>query len=44
MDILIHNFVPVTETKTIGSEGEYPGFTKWVKGETGYEDWYNHKE
>ena len=44
MDIPIHNFVPVTETKTIGSEGEYPGFTKWVKGETGYEDWYNHKE
>ncbi len=44
MDIPIHNFVPVTETKTIGSEGEYPGFTKWVKGETGYEDWYNHKK
>jgi LruC domain-containing protein len=43
MDIPVQGFVPVTERSSIGMEGEYPGFTKWVNGEPGNEDWYNYK-
>lgn len=43
MDIPVHGFKPVTERSTIGSEGEYPGFTKWANGESGYDDWYLNK-
>lgn len=44
MDIPVHGFKPVTERMTIGSEGEYPGFTHWVNGEAGYGNWYEQKQ
>lgn len=37
-------FTPCDETKRIGSEGNYPNFTKWTESlGKSYTDWYKNK-